>query len=532
MKWWLIALVGLLALGGLSAPRATHADSSSSPTPVLDCITISGSTVTAHWGYTFNSPYAIAIPVGTNNFFSPDPQGRGQTITFLAGTFTDLFTATFDDSTTPALTWTIDGNSATATSTSPYCIQGSAPVNSSAPSVIGIPQVGQTLTAGEGEWLTDCPVTFSNTWQSSLNNGPWAQVGTGATYTPGAADLGAMLRVEVVASNCHGQAAALDAVAVGPITVAPPAIGAALLPLVDCVTDNAQANTLTVQWAYYSAYAQTQTVVLGSNNAVSPTPSSGTPITAFDAGLHHNAWIATLDLTQNQQLVWTLNGATATASVASPECGEASAPVNQTPPTAIGTPAVGKLLTADEGVWIANCTLSFSNSWQRSLNGGPWTTVGTGATYTPAQSDIGALLRVEILASDCHGQAAAIDSATVGPVTAPAQAPANTAAPSISVSKGGFRPGRATTTVSTDGGNWTGSPTPTLTYQWQRCSDSACTDIPSATKKSYNPTDADKGDQLRVVVTASNSAGSAIAVSAETDPINGSDSPSGGDGGR
>jgi hypothetical protein len=65
-------------------------------------------------------------------------------------------------------------------------------------------------------------------------------------------------------------------------------------------------------------------------------------------------------------------------------------------------------------------------------------------------------------------------------------------------------------------GDWQGDAT--LTFQWQRCQDtaSACTDIAGATDARYTAADADVGFELRVVVTAANRFGSAAASSALT----------------
>lgn len=87
-------------------------------------------------------------------------------------------------------------------------------------------------------------------------------------------------------------------------------------------------------------------------------------------------------------------------------------------------------------------------------------------------------------------------------------APANTIAPAIS---GTARPGQVLTASA---GGWSGTG-PMISFQWQRC-DSACADVPGAVSAAYTPGDADRGDALRVIVTASNSAGTAAAASPRT----------------
>jgi hypothetical protein len=72
--------------------------------------------------------------------------------------------------------------------------------------------------------------------------------------------------------------------------------------------------------------------------------------------------------------------------------------------------------------------------------------------------------------------------------------------------------------LTTSNGSWTGTPTPTYTYQWSRCTTS-CTAISGATNRSYTVQSADKGHHLVVRVTATNSGGIASASSAATTTV-------------
>ena len=67
--------------------------------------------------------------------------------------------------------------------------------------------------------------------------------------------------------------------------------------------------------------------------------------------------------------------------------------------------------------------------------------------------------------------------------------------------------------LSTGGGRWSGSPKPRLSYQWQRCNTKVthCRNIGRATRSSYRLQGSDIGSRIRVVVTATNAAGSASA---------------------
>jgi uncharacterized protein YfiM (DUF2279 family) len=77
-------------------------------------------------------------------------------------------------------------------------------------------------------------------------------------------------------------------------------------------------------------------------------------------------------------------------------------------------------------------------------------------------------------------------------------------------------------TLSTTDGTWTGAPAPTFSYQWQRNS----VDIAGATSSTYLLVEADIGNPIRCVVTATNPLGAVSANSnatanvAGTAPVN------------
>jgi hypothetical protein len=91
-------------------------------------------------------------------------------------------------------------------------------------------------------------------------------------------------------------------------------------------------------------------------------------------------------------------------------------------------------------------------------------------------------------------------------------APSNTSPPTIS---GTAREGE---TLTASGGSWSGSTPMTFSYRWQRCNSggSNCGNVSGATSQTYTVAHGDVGRTLRVSVTASNSDGSANAVSNAT----------------
>jgi hypothetical protein len=89
-------------------------------------------------------------------------------------------------------------------------------------------------------------------------------------------------------------------------------------------------------------------------------------------------------------------------------------------------------------------------------------------------------------------------------------APSNTTPPTIS---GTAQVGQ---TLTASQGSWTGSPTPTLSEQWQRNTGSGFANISGATGASYKLVAADQGATVQVVETAMNSVATVTATSAAT----------------
>lgn len=79
-----------------------------------------------------------------------------------------------------------------------------------------------------------------------------------------------------------------------------------------------------------------------------------------------------------------------------------------------------------------------------------------------------------------------------------------------------------TETLTADPGNWSSDPAPAYTYQWVRCSHtstSKCSPLAGATASTLKLTRAYLGDEIRVQVTATNSAGTASAESRSVGPV-------------
>jgi len=189
-----------------------------------------------------------------------------------------------------------------------------------------------------------------------------------------------------------------------------------------------------------------------------------------------------------------------------------SPPVNTVLPGISGTIAAGQTLTATAGTWTGTAPITYAYQWQRCTGASCVNISGaTSSSYPLTATDVGKTLQVAVTATNSDGNATAT-SATTGTVTG--VAPSATALPTIS---GTTTDGQ---TLTTTNGTWTGTTPITYTYQWQRCS-ASCANITGATNQTYTLTSADVGNNIQVIVTASNVSGSAPATSAKTATIAG-----------
>jgi RHS repeat-associated protein len=94
----------------------------------------------------------------------------------------------------------------------------------------------------------------------------------------------------------------------------------------------------------------------------------------------------------------------------------------------------------------------------------------------------------------------------------PAASPIDTALPTVS---GELIVGQA---LSASTGTWSALPAPSYSYQWQHCNSvgESCSNISGATSATYTLVSGDEGHTLKVVVTATNSPGSAASTSPAT----------------
>ena len=431
----------------------------------------------------------------------------------------------------------------------------------------GSVQAGQTLTVDPGVW-GPAPVTLTYQWQRTKGTETTDIAGaTAATYTVTAADTGFDIFAKVTGSKAGyasytdtvhaGQAGADATTASKPFTITgTPSAGNTLTvdhgtltpapefgPYYDWFVNGApdyRSNTKTFAlttadtgkkvtarlsvhaWPLQPYYGQASvTVAAGSLTAPVPTITgtakvgatltanpgawgpapvtlayqwfrSGVAITGATAATYP-AVAADLGKTLTVQVTGTKSGFTTTAktsaATAAVVAGSLTAPV----PTITGTAKVGTTLTANPGAWgPAPVTLAYQ--WFRS---GVAITGATAATYPAVAADLGKTLTVRVTGTKSGFTTTAKTSAATAAVVA---GTLTGPTPTITGTK------TVGSTLTANPGTWGPAPV-TLAYQWYLGS----TAITGATAQTYKLVAADKGTAIKVRVTGTKTAYTALA---------------------
>lgn len=198
------------------------------------------------------------------------------------------------------------------------------------------------------------------------------------------------------------------------------------------------------------------------------------------------------------------SGSKSATSAATAIITTATAPANVTAPAITGTARSGATLTASTGTWSGTTPMTFATAWLRCPEIDPCAQVATGSTYVATDADVGDTLAVQVTATNAVGSTVKGSDPTGEVLPAP---PVNVDLPAVQ----GSAAGGATLTAAP--GTWTGTPTITFGYEWQRCdaTGTGCASI--ATGDTYVTVAADLDHTLVVVVTATNGGGTASATS-------------------
>jgi hypothetical protein len=434
------------------------------------------------------------------------------------------------------------------------------------PAISGTAQSGEQLTASPGSW-TASPTGFSYQWQRCDSTGANCSEIAGATaqsYTVGAPDLRATLRVSVTASSPAGSSAAESSAQTAVVTPLSPAFGKTT---VGAITDNGM-------FANFKIVHQAQLTVAGSVTKLSlyaipgvnsPNPqalmgviysdSGGSPAALLATGTEvtyrgnvngsgwfdlpfaspvtlppGTYWLGFITGESSEGIGYVYDrvpnsraynpnpfesGPTDPFGLATKDSQQASIyatytpaaapppPVDVTPPTVSGTAQSGEQLSASSGSWTESPT-GFTYQWLRcDSTGANCAPIANAAaqTYVLSAEDVGHTLRVAQTASNEGGASSPAESQATGVVVTPPLE--STAPPTIT---GTAQQGQTLIEVR---GSWTNGPT-SFANQWLRCDSHGanCAPIAKATTQTYVLASADVGHTLRVAETASNASGS------------------------
>jgi hypothetical protein len=355
-------------------------------------------------------------------------------------------------------------------------------------SIIGIPEVGETLTATLDSSDPDGDGVFSYQWQSSSDGITWADIAgaTDQTYALTSADQGQQVRVEVAYTDAEGFN---ESVTASPVSV-------------DLVDDGDAAFSITGT----PEVGETLTATLFVPDPDGDPPagysyqwqSSGDGITWADIAGATDQTYALTSADQGQQIrvlvAYTDGEGFNELVIAGPE-GVPLANDGDAAFSITGTPEVGETLTATlfapdpDG----DPPVGYSYQWQSSSDGATWSDItgATDQTYALTSADQGQQVRVEVAYTDAEGFN---ESVTASPVSVDLVDDGDAA---FSIT--GTPAVGETLTASLDSSDPDGDGV--FSYQWQSSGDGTTwADIAGATGQTYALTSTEQGQQVRVEV--------------------------------
>jgi alpha-tubulin suppressor-like RCC1 family protein len=402
---------------------------------------------------------------------------------------------------------------ASAASTETSAVTAGPPVNIALPVVSGTAQEGGTLSASTGSWVGTEPFSYAYQWQKCNSGGEsCSSIGgaTSATYELTASNVGGTVRVEVTAKNLVEATRAFSALtsvvaSSPPENTLPPAISGMaksgqLLTVSNGSWEGAPPMSYGYQWESCNSKGESCSTISGA--------------TASSYRLLNSQVSDTL-----RAMVTASNSAGSVKATSAATASVTTGPASDIElPTISGKAEEGEVLSASTGVWGGGEPFTYTYQWESCTSEEDDCSPVSGATsstFSLTASYVGRTLRVIVAAKNSIGASEATSSASA--VVIVPDAPANTASPTIA---GTARDGQ-TLTAST--GTWSGTASISYAYQWQSCNleQGECQNIEAATGQTYTLTTANLETTVRIVVTATNSIGTARAssgASAEIEP--------------
>lgn len=323
----------------------------------------------------------------------------------------------------------VDGSgfseSVTSPSTSPVANTNDPPTG--AVVITGTVRQGFELTATPVVGDSDGLGVLTYQWQASTDGALWLDVAgaTSTLFTPGADQVGKLVRVRVSYVDGRGQAESIASSATVPVIAANKSPTGTLaiegtvaqgeaLTVVPAIEDADGLGTLALRWQS-SADGTAWFDIAGA---------TGTTYTPGQSQVGQKLRVVA-SYTDELDTAETFTGA-ATAAVANRN----DAPAGSLTVTGTGSPRQGAQLTAKNQLTDADGLGAMSYRWQSSPDGSTWTDIegATLATYTPTEAQVGLRLRVAASYTDGFGAAETAYSAATQAIGNLNDAPAGSVA--------------------------------------------------------------------------------------------------------
>jgi fibronectin-binding autotransporter adhesin len=383
------------------------------------------------------------------------------------------------------------------------------PVNTAPPAISGTPAVGQTLEASTGSWAGTPSFTYTYQWLSCNILGECLEIAgaTTPTYTVPALDVASTLEVVVTARNHIGEANATSQATAAVPGIAP--VDEELPTITGLLTDGQLLSVLVGEWEGTGPLTYTYQWLLCN--------AKGEECADISEAAAATLSLVSGDVGKTLRAAVTVTNAAGSATATSPATGIVGAlvPSNVELPSIAGSLLDGQLLEALTGSWSGSTPLSYSFQWELcNAKGGECANVSEAfaATLSLVSADVGKTVRVAVTATNSGGSTTATSPATSAIA---ALLPSNTGLPGIS---GLLQVGQL---LHASTGSWSGTMPIVYSYQWQSCLLGSCQNIAKAAESVLKLELADVGLAFRVVVTATNAAGSVSADSSVTGILEG-----------
>lgn len=375
------------------------------------------------------------------------------------------------------------------------------------PSVPGVPQAGNTISALSGSWDGYPGPGFEYRWQRCDSDGDnciWVSaLSDDPAYSVLAADAGYRLRVWVRAYSSINEvtlySGASEVVTLAPQVVSPPSVSGS----------DAVGSTLSVStgsWAGYPSPVLSYQWLRCTEDDCDPIPEATeatySPVRA-DAGHPLKARV-----TATNSVGSASQNSAATNPVSAP-------PLADGPPVISGTVRSGQTLSLEPLDWGGYPEPTYAYAWEScQMDGSDCQPISSSSSAALSDTEVGRKVRVTVTATNAMGTDSE-PSAFTAQVSAAPQPPSNQSPPSVS---GTPEVGRSLTGAD---GSWSGEAPLLLSRQWMRCNPAGdvCLPVSGAESVSYTLTSGDVGSRMAFRVTAENDLGSLTVTSLPTSQV-------------